>query len=90
MENIYVQFEGMVYPQIEGIPMVTNCAPLIADLFLFFYEWDYPPPPSTYDLWRAGSSPTIFQSVEKLIPLTTTSQSGSDKPLILLWEGFYV
>ena len=38
MENIYVQFEGMVYQQIGGIPMGTNCAPLITDLFLFCYE----------------------------------------------------
>ena len=36
-------------------------------------------PRSTNDLWRAGSSPTIFQPVEKLIPLTTTSQSGLDQ-----------
>ena len=35
---------------------------------------------STYDLWRAGSSPTIFQPVEKIILLTTTSQSGPDQP----------
>ena len=28
MENIYVQFDGMVYQQIVGIPMGTNCAPL--------------------------------------------------------------
>ena len=41
-------------------------------------------PRSTYDLLRAGSSPTIFQPVEKLIPLTTTSQSGPDQsPLYL-------
>ena len=40
MENIYVQFEGMVYQQAVGIPMGTNCAPLIADLFLFCYERD--------------------------------------------------
>ena len=33
MENIYVQFDGMVYQQIVGIPKGTNCAPLIADLF---------------------------------------------------------
>ena len=34
MENIYtyVQFEGMIYQQIVGILMGTNCAPLIADL----------------------------------------------------------
>ena len=38
MKNIYVQFEVMVYQQIVGIPMDTNCAPLIADLFLFCYE----------------------------------------------------
>ena len=36
MENIYtyVQFESMIYQQIlvVGIPMGTNCAPLITDL----------------------------------------------------------
>ena len=41
-------------------------------------------PRSTYDLWRAGSSPTIFQPVEKLIPLTTISQSGPDQPRCIL------
>ena len=38
---MYVQFEGMVYQQILGIPMDTNCAPLIADLFLFCSERDF-------------------------------------------------
>ena len=41
MENRYVQLEGMVYQQIVGISMGTNCAPLIADLFLFCYERDF-------------------------------------------------
>ena len=41
MENIYVQFDDMVYQQIVGIPMGTNCAPLIADLFLYCYERDF-------------------------------------------------
>ena len=41
MENIYVQFGDMVYQQIVGIPMGTNCAPLIADLFLYGYERDF-------------------------------------------------
>ena len=36
----YVQFDGMVYQQIVGIPMGTNCAPLI-DLFLYSYERDF-------------------------------------------------
>ena len=37
----YVQFEGMIYQQIVGIPMDTNCTPLIADLFLLCYERDF-------------------------------------------------
>ena len=41
MGNIYVQFDGTVYQQIVGIPMGTNCAPLIADLFLYCYERDF-------------------------------------------------
>ena len=35
-----MQFEGIVYQQIVGIPMGTNCVPLIADLLLFCYERD--------------------------------------------------
>ena len=31
----------MVYQQLVGIPMGTNCAPLIADFFLFCYERDF-------------------------------------------------
>ena len=36
MENIYVQFEGMVYQQKVAIPIDTNCAPLIRSI-LFYY-----------------------------------------------------
>ena len=41
MENIYVQFDGMVYQHIVGIPMGTNCVPLIADLFLLLLQGLY-------------------------------------------------
>ena len=30
-----------MYRQVVGIPMGTNCAPLIADLLLFCYERDF-------------------------------------------------
>ena len=36
-----MQFGGMVYQQIVGIPTDKNCAPLIADLFLYCYERDF-------------------------------------------------
>ena len=30
-----------MYRQVVGISMGTNCAPLIADLLLFYYERDF-------------------------------------------------
>ena len=30
-----------MYRQLVGIPIGTNCAPLVADLFLFCYERDF-------------------------------------------------
>ena len=41
MDNIYIRFGSKLYRQIVGITMGTNCAPLVADLFLFCYERDF-------------------------------------------------
>ena len=41
MDNIYIRFGTKLYRQIVCIPMGTNCAPLVADLFLFCYEKDF-------------------------------------------------
>lgn len=41
IDNIFVEFDDTIYRQVIGIPMGTNCAPLIADLFLFCYERDF-------------------------------------------------
>ena len=38
MDNIYIRFGNKLYRQIVGILMGTNCAPLVADLFLFCYK----------------------------------------------------
>ena len=38
LDNIFVQFGTKLYRQIVGTPMGTNCAPLVADVFLFCYE----------------------------------------------------
>ena len=35
LDNIYIRFGTKVYRQIIGIPMGTNCAPLVADFFYF-------------------------------------------------------
>ena len=34
IDNIFVQFGGRLFCQMTGIPMGTNCAPLLADLLL--------------------------------------------------------
>ena len=41
VDNIYVRFGGQLFRQMVGIPMRTNCAPLLADLFLYSYENEF-------------------------------------------------
>ncbi len=41
IDNIFVMLGGRVFQQTVGIPMGTNCAPLLADLFLYSYEADF-------------------------------------------------
>ena len=41
LDKIYIRFGTKLYRQIVGIPMGTNCAPLVVDLFLYCYERDF-------------------------------------------------
>ena len=41
LDNMFIRFASKLYRQIVGIPMGTNCAPLVADLFSFCYEGDF-------------------------------------------------
>ena len=41
LDNIFIRFGTKIYRQVVGIPMGTNCAPLVADLFMFCYERDF-------------------------------------------------
>ena len=38
LDNIFIRFDSKLYRQIVGIPMDTNCAPLVADLFSVMRE----------------------------------------------------
>ena len=40
-DNIFIRFGTKLYRQTIGIPMGTNYAPLVADLFLFCYDRDF-------------------------------------------------
>ena len=41
LDNIFMRFRSKSYIQIVGIPMGTNYAPLVADLFLFCFDRDF-------------------------------------------------
>ena len=41
LDNVYVRFGGQLFRQMVGIPMGTNCALLLADLFLYSYENEF-------------------------------------------------
>ena len=41
IDNIFVNFGGYLLRQVIEIPMGTNCAPLLAKLFLYSYESEF-------------------------------------------------
>ena len=41
IDNIFVESGGVIFQQVIGIPMGINCAPLLADLFLYSYEAEF-------------------------------------------------
>ena len=41
LDNIFIRFGTKLLRQIVGVPMGSNCAPLVADLFLFCCERDF-------------------------------------------------
>ena len=41
IDNIFVQFGGCLFHQVTGIPMGTNCVPLLADLFLCYVRMNF-------------------------------------------------
>ena len=38
LDNNFIRFGTKMYRQVLGIPMSTNCAPLVAEVFLFCHE----------------------------------------------------
>jgi hypothetical protein len=40
-DNIFAMLGGRIFQQTAGIPLGTNCASLLADLFLYSYEADF-------------------------------------------------
>ena len=41
LDNIYVKYMDSIFRQLIGVPMGTDCAPDLANLFLFVFEYKY-------------------------------------------------
>ena len=75
VDNIFVVFGGKVFQQIVGIPMGTNCAPLLADIFLYSYEADFIQPllstgkklSSQFNFTYRYTSMTYCQSITQIL-----------------------
>jgi len=67
IDNIYVHLGNSVFQQVIGIPMGTNSAPLLADLFLYTFECDFMPKTMKADMSKAVEFSTTFRYMDDLL-----------------------
>ena len=79
-DAIFIRFGTKLYGQVVGIPMGTNCAPLVADLFLFCYERDF---------MRASSYVADFNTRNKLLTQKLLKQGYRYHKLRKTFSKFY-
>ena len=66
INNIYVRFGSSVFRQVIGIPMGTNSAPLLADLFLHTFEYDFMVTTMKQDITKAMQFSNTFRYIDDL------------------------
>ena len=64
--DIYVRFGSSVFRQVIGIPMGTNSAPLLADLFLHIFEYDFMVKTMKQDITKAIQFSNTFWYMDDL------------------------
>ena len=66
IDNIYVRFGSSVFRRVIGIPMGTNSAPLLADLFLHTFEYDFMVKTRAQDNTKAIQFSNTFRYIDDL------------------------
>ena len=66
IDNIYVRFRDSVFRQVIGIPMGTNSAPFLADLFLHIFECDFMLRTLKQDMTKAVQFSNTFRYIDNL------------------------
>ena len=69
LDNIYVRFGSSVFRQVIGIPMGTNSAPLLADLFLHTFECDFMVKTMKHDITKASQFSNTFRYIDDLLSI---------------------
>ena len=74
MNNAYFQVNNQVFQQVIGIPMGSDPAPFIANLFLYFYESKFLDKLKKEDLHRARRLRHVFRFIDDLIALNDNNE----------------
>ena len=90
LNNIYIRFGTKLYRQIVGIPMGTNCAPLVADLFLFCYERDFMKDLSSDNQADVIKAFKILLNRRQVCPLMIFLPCTKQYPVICLKKNFLI
>ena len=67
--NIFVCFGSSVFRQVIGIPMSTNSAPLLADLFLHTFEYDFMVKTMKHDITKAIQFSNTYRYIDDLFSI---------------------
>ena len=73
IHNIYVRFGSSVFRQVIGIPMGTNSAPLLADLFLHTFEYDFMVKTMKQDITKAIQFSNTFRYIDDLFSINNVN-----------------
>ena len=69
IDNTYVRFGNSVFRQVTGIQMGTNSAPLLADLFLHTFEYDFMVKTMKHDITKAIQFSNTFRYIDDLLSI---------------------
>ena len=72
IDNIYIVVGNRVFQQHIGIPMGTDCAPLLVNLYLFYYEYKYMNNLMKLDYGKTLSFKFTVRYIDDLLTLNNT------------------
>ena len=67
IDNIYIKVANNIYRQCIGIPMGTDCAPFLANLYLYALEWEYIDGISKKNIYLARKFSNCFRYIDDLL-----------------------